>query len=82
MTRLLGLWCWVIDDDEGEAVVVLSPPGEGNVFVPLVGDADRVEQWRPAAQGVANSTGKPVRLIQFINRVDRDTLNPQQGDPP
>lgn len=76
--KILGLCAWVIDDEGGEAVAVVSPPGNDAVFVPLVGDIERMERWRPMAQHIADTTGRDVHLVQFINRIDRDTI---QGSP-
>lgn len=75
--RIAGLWAWVIDDDEGEAVVVMSPPDDPESFFPLVGSQERVSQWTSIAQHVADTTGKDVRLVQFINRIDRQTISPK-----
>lgn len=75
--RIMGLWAWVIDDDDGEAVVVMSPPGNDEAFFPLVGSQERITQWTGIAQHAANTTGKDVRLVQFIQRLDRATLTPE-----
>lgn len=40
-------------------------------------DEKRVEQWRPMAQEIANTTGQPVRLVRFNVREDSETIEPE-----
>ena len=78
--RIVGLWAWVYDDDDGnEALAVLHPPDRPDVFVPMIGaDRERADQWAPAAQHIANDTGRPVRLIQLVNRSASGYLAPDR----
>ena len=70
------LWAWVLVDHAGDTIAAAT---RDNMFFPLVGDHARCLQLEPAAQAIADMTGRPVRLVQFLNRVDRKTLTPQEN---
>ena len=62
-------------DDDDEGVVAASIGGMG--MMPLVGaDMARIRELRPYAQLTASTSGKPVRLVHFTNRVEVEVIEP------
>ena len=48
-----------------------------HVWMPMVGaDLDRVDQLRTLAKDTAKVTGRPVRLVHFIGRQDKEVIDP------
>ena len=63
------IFAFVADDFDGVEGIV-GMPFDGK-FLPLVGaDTELMEKLRPVAHEIAEHTGKEVRLVRFIKRVD------------
>jgi len=68
------MFAFIAVDDEGEGITGFkSPMG----WMPMVGaDMDRVEQFKPLAQQLSNTSGKRIVIAQFTTREDLEILEP------
>ena len=76
MPRIEEMYAFVAEDSgpDDEGVVAMSVR---NVMLPLVGaDMKRVESLRPIAKRIAQSTGKPIKLLHFVTRQELETIQP------
>lgn len=70
MPKIERVWAYVVDDPtpddpEDQSIPAFMDPATG-FWMPLVGaDIARVDSLREIAQGLATSTGKPLRLMKF-----------------
>ena len=73
--RIESMYAFIqMDTDSTEGVIAFL---DGKTWMPLVGaDMARVEQLRPIAKETAALTGRPVRLVHFTNREEKEVINP------
>jgi hypothetical protein len=79
MPKIDRLWAYIQEDTgpDDEGVIGVVHP----IAMPLIGaDMERVEALRPAAQMVADTTGKPVKLLAFSVRTEVAVLRPCHGE--
>lgn len=69
-----NVWLFISSDETGEGIIGMTM---GNTFMPLIAaDAARLESLRPHARGIAQHTGKTVKLIKFTTREEIETITP------
>ena len=78
MPKIEKLFAFIIEDtgpdDEGVAAFHMFG---SNVFMPMVGaDMDRVESLRSHAQQIAQTMGKPIKLVEFSQRTELEVIEP------
>jgi hypothetical protein len=76
--RITELYAYVVaeaDDDEGVPAFLSLE----NAWIPLMGaDRGRAEQLRYQAQLVADTKGKPVRLLRSTGLVEVEVIRPRR----
>jgi hypothetical protein len=58
--------------DDSEGVIGHMNPKTGVIEAMIGADKARIESLRPIAEHVAHATGKPVKLVRFSQREDKE----------
>lgn len=77
MPRIAEMFAFVTEDTgpEDEGIVAM---GIGGMLMPLVGaDLERTQSLMPHAQGIADQTGKQIRIYKFTGREQIGTIEPR-----
>jgi len=74
MPRIMGMYAFVSEDSgpDDEGVVAMST---GFGWMPMVGaDMARVESLKPIAKGIAQESGKRIKLLHFTHREELEVI--------
>jgi hypothetical protein len=78
--RIERLFAFVLVDDDGSEGVPAFR--NGNMVLPMTGaDMARVDELRPIAQQLADDFKKPITLVVFENRVEKEVISPRGAQP-
>jgi hypothetical protein len=71
--RIEKIWAYIAVDSNGnEGICGFISNGR---VVPMIGaDEDRIKSLEPLAQELAKSTGCPIKLVSFSNRIEEREL--------
>lgn len=73
--KITTIHAFIAEEEDGsEGLCAFQSPGYG--WIPMVAaDPDRVQSLREYAEGIARSTGRPVKLIRFSVRSDLEVIH-------
>lgn len=70
----------VVEADGGEGVPAFAAPN--GLMMPLMGaDLERIDDLTPVAQGIANATGRPMKILKFTGMEQIGHVTPKPVEP-
>jgi hypothetical protein len=81
MPRIKSIWAFLVVDPKDENEGIISMTRDGLMMPLIASDRVRLDQLRPYAQRVADQIGRPVQLVEFVQRVELETIEPAAPGP-